>query len=224
MYYLASYRSCPPGWEKFYDHCYLAQDELLSWEDARTSCLGKGSDLASIADEGEQGELFSLLHSGPACPDGFVLDDATKRCYKFVEESLSWGAAFNVCSEADSHLARVNNNGVNKRVQQFVSGDMEIWLGISDSQDEGTWVYSNNAKVGNWNNWGEGNPDGGEEENCATMKEDGKWNDKNCTIMLPFVCTKPKGEKLEKEKWDHIKVTTLLNFRIRPSRQMDWLE
>ena len=143
-----------------------------------------------------------------------MLDDATKRCYKFVEESLSWGAAFNVCSEADSHLARVNNNGVNKRVQQFVSGDMEIWLGISDSQEEGTWVYSNNAKVGNWNNWGEGNPDGGEEENCATLKEDGKWNDKNCTIMLPFVCTKPKGEQIDKEKQDHIKVTTLLNFRI----------
>ena len=58
------------------------------------------------------------------------------------------------------------------------------------------WIfrYSNGNKVVNWNNWMEGGPDGGEEENCASMKEDGKWNDKSCTIMLPFVCTKIKGE------------------------------
>ena len=28
-------------------------------------------DIGSIHDMGEQGELFSLLHSGPACPAGF---------------------------------------------------------------------------------------------------------------------------------------------------------
>ena len=194
----ASYLSCPPGWDKFHGHCYLAQDELLSWSDARTACLGRGADLASVADEGEQGELFSLLHSGPACPDGFVLDDGTQKCYKLIEESLSWGAAFNVCSEAGAYLAKVTNNKINKRVQQFVTGDKvpEIWVGISDSKEEGTWRYSNNNKVGDWNNWAEGKPDGGEEENCASMTTDGKWDDKNCTIMLPFVCTKPRGMEM----------------------------
>lgn len=121
----------------------MDQDELLSWDDARNACLSKGGDLASVADEGEQGELFSLLHSGPACPDGFELHDQSGRCYKFVDESLSWGAAFNVCAEADSFLARVNNKNVNSHVQQFLSGDMmEIWVGISDEEEEGTWRFA----------------------------------------------------------------------------------
>ena len=191
----------------FNGFCYLAQDELLSWEDARTACLSKGAHLASIQDEGEQGELFSLLHAGPSCPDGFTLDEGTKRCYKYIEESLSWAAAVNACKEADSKLALVNNNAANEQVMQFVTGDTLIWVGISDNQEEGVWRYSNNQKVGDFNKWVEGSPDGGEDENCASMSSDGSWDDKNCTLELPFVCTKAKGN-------DHIEARMQkFNFR-----------
>ena len=98
------------------------QDDLLSWKDARSACQGRGADLASISGEGEQGELFSLLPSGPAYPDGFEGDYTTKTCYKFFEESLDWHAAFNVCAEADSKLALVKNNGINNKVENYVSG------------------------------------------------------------------------------------------------------
>ena len=140
----ASFLSCPPGWEKFNSFCYLAQDEPLSWEDARTECLSKGADLASIEDEGEQGELFSLLHSGPACPEGFSVHDPTNRCYKLVAQSLDWGAAFNVCKEADSFLAIVSNDNINKHVRELVGESGNIWVGISDKEEEGTWRFVQN--------------------------------------------------------------------------------
>ena len=86
---------------------------------------------------GEQGELFSLLHSGPACPAGFqvvecgddhdVGDDHDgggdcggddhlitmtnqvkgNKCMKLDKTELGWAAARNVCKEAGADLALV---------------------------------------------------------------------------------------------------------------------
>ena len=83
---------------------------------------------------GEQGELFSLLHSGPACPAGFQVvecgddnddggdddDDGGddhlitmtnqvkgNKCMKLDKTELGWAAARNVCKEAGADLALV---------------------------------------------------------------------------------------------------------------------
>ena len=81
-------------------------------------------DIDSIHDMGEQGELFSLLHSGPACPAGFqvaeclkVFDDdhfitmknqvSGSKCMKLGKTMLGWAAARNVCKEAGADLALV---------------------------------------------------------------------------------------------------------------------
>ena len=69
----SSYLSCPIGWQLFSGHCYLAQDEALSWPDAKSGCNSKGGDLISVWDEGEQAEVMSLIHSGPECPEQFQL-------------------------------------------------------------------------------------------------------------------------------------------------------
>ena len=87
----SAYLACPLGWEIFNGACYLAQDELLSWEDAGAACVNKGGDLVSISDEGEQGEVLALIHSGPECPQDFQLVDNV--CYLFVDQSLSWADA-----------------------------------------------------------------------------------------------------------------------------------
>ena len=41
---VSAFLSCPLGWEIFNGGCYLAQDELLSWQDARAACVNKGGD------------------------------------------------------------------------------------------------------------------------------------------------------------------------------------
>ena len=80
---------------------------------------------------GEQGELFSLLHSGPACPAGFQVvecgDDGGgggdcggddhlitmtnqvkgNKCMKLDKTELGWAAARNICKEAGADLALV---------------------------------------------------------------------------------------------------------------------
>ena len=192
----SAYLSCPLGWEIFNGACYLAQDELLSWEDARAGCVNKGGDLVSVADEGEQGEVLALIHSGPECPHDFQLVGGL--CYLYVEQSLSWADAETHCKDSDAHLAKITNKGKNDQVAGMIQGT-GAWLGLSDSKSEGSWKYAQGGgDLGNYNNWLAGSPDGGEEENCAMMfgpgsEDSGKWDDANCTLQMPFVCTKNKG-------------------------------
>ena len=87
--------------------------------------------MCSIHDIGEQGELFSLLHAGPACPDQFEvnclvslefsisvaqMDAVTQKCYKFVESPLTWDEAEGVCKEAGTHLVQVGLSGSKGRL------------------------------------------------------------------------------------------------------------
>uniref|UniRef100_A0A8B9NRB2 C-type lectin domain-containing protein n=1 Tax=Accipiter nisus TaxID=211598 RepID=A0A8B9NRB2_9AVES len=47
------------------------------------------------------------------------------------------------------------------------------WLSIRDEEVEGTWKNE---------------PNGGHQENCAVVREDGEWYDYPCTSQLPWVC------------------------------------
>ena len=197
----SSYYSCPLGWQLFNGFCYLEQDELLSWEDARSGCVSKGGDLVSILDIGEQSEVFALIHSGPECPEHFELHGDT--CYLAVpEQVLSWKDAEAQCQETDSHLAIIRNVEQNDIVKNMFQ-NMQIWIGLTDQQTEGTWMYADGSPLAQFNKWKEGAPNGGEGENCAVMlpnQDNGVWDDKNCTSKAPFVCTKPKGDPTE-SKW-----------------------
>ena len=73
------------------------------------------------------------------------------------------------------------------------------WLGLTDSETEGTWRFAQGGgELGSYRNWRQDAPDGGADENCAMMigpgdDTAGQWDDANCTIQMPFVCTKNKG-------------------------------
>ena len=145
-----------------------------------------------MEDEGEQAEVMALMHSGPECPAQFSLIGDT--CYLQMKDTkLNWKDAEKKCQETDSHLALVKTGLINDAVQSMVMGGTGAWIGLSDKQTEGTWKFADGKKLGDWNKWKEGSPDGGEEENCAVMSQDGTWDDKNCTMEFNVICTKPKG-------------------------------
>ena len=60
---VSSYLACPLGWQLYSGYCYLNQDELLSWEDARSGCVAKGGDLVSISFSG-QGRIIPFPVTG----------------------------------------------------------------------------------------------------------------------------------------------------------------
>ena len=70
----------------------------------------------------------------------------------------------------------------------FINGNgIQLWIGINDIVEEGAFVYGSNGEPATWTNWGQSQPDGGEQENCVRLNE-GKWWDLNCDYSKPFVC------------------------------------
>ena len=54
---------------------------------------------------------------------------------------------------------------------------------------EGNWKWNDNKDSYVYQHWDDGEPDGGEAENCAFMHMDsGKWKDTACSDKMTFMC------------------------------------
>ena len=111
----------------------MVMTDQLSWEEARTSCLSLGGDLASVGSEEENNFIASL-------------------------------------------------------------SSVELWLGGTDSAQEGTFVWSDGT-AWTYQNWNSKEPNNLGNEDCVHMLHDkwntnGKWNDRKCTHVTAFLCEK----------------------------------
>ena len=62
-----------------------------------------------------------------------------------MESGKSWEDANINCAKLGGHLATVNSQEVNDRLQELLKerNTMHAWIGYSDIDDEGEWVWSN---------------------------------------------------------------------------------
>jgi hypothetical protein len=63
------------------------------------------------------------------------------------------------------------------------------WIGLTDSANEGTFVWAS-GEAFSYANWGASQPDdfGGVEDCVELFQGDGTWNDDNCTYEYHSVC------------------------------------
>jgi hypothetical protein len=103
----------------------------------------------------------------------------------------SWADARTFCQQRGADLVIVDDAAENDWLASQELG--AAWLGASDSAVEGTWVWVDGSSLGyaNWNTTEPSNSGG--IENCLQLLGGdattlGKWNDTDCTAVLPFVC------------------------------------
>uniref|UniRef100_A0A3P9JZL0 C-type lectin domain-containing protein n=1 Tax=Oryzias latipes TaxID=8090 RepID=A0A3P9JZL0_ORYLA len=116
------------------------------------------------------------------------------RCYKYVATPMTWGNAELHCVSQNANLVSVHSVEeeafVKMLIQNFDPAEAPNWIGLSDAQEEGGWMWSDGSKV-DFQAWltGEPNNSHGNEHcgttNWGTTKE---WNDHRCTYTHPFVC------------------------------------
>jgi hypothetical protein len=67
-----------------------------------------------------------------------------------------------------------------------------LWLGASDIQQEGTFVWETSKTVltaATFTNWSPGQPDNWQgNENCVHIWYNSMWNDANCEAALRALC------------------------------------
>ena len=140
---------------------------------------------------------------GPLAPDDAATRDAGFTCprgYEIAGESgsayrsgaaLAWLAAESAC-EADgpgTHLVVIDDTAENATVDA-ISSASRTWIGYSDVVDPDTWrwVTSEPGFGGGWDTGGGGadEPDG--TGDCATMDQNGSWQDQSCADSRDYVC------------------------------------
>lgn len=193
---LGAYYGCPIGWSLAKGWCYLLQDDDLQWEDAVTACKAKGGDLVSIQSYSEQEEVFALINSGPPCPENFIEDSGI--CVFVSPYLLTWAEARSSCLEAGSDLFMVKSAADQAILKRYLLEGEELWLGGTDEQDEGSWVWVDGTPF-MYFNWEEGNIDT-DGENCALNRgETNHWVSRNCSEIHAYVCSRPTSK--DKTRW-----------------------
>ncbi|TMS18663.1 Lactose-binding lectin l-2 [Larimichthys crocea] len=116
------------------------------------------------------------------------------RCYKYVSTRLSWADAELYCVSERANLVSIHSleehNFIKDLIRNFDHSQGYTWIGLSDTQKEGGWMWSDGSAA-DFLLWNESQPDNGANvEHCGHTNYDTglKWNDNSCSVTLPSVC------------------------------------
>ncbi|XP_054039527.1 macrophage mannose receptor 1-like isoform X1 [Rissa tridactyla] len=133
---------------------------------------------------GSKDNICSRSSCSP-CPKGWTYWGNS--CYFYSKTPSSWDNAQRFCSALGTQLLEVDGTEEKGHIQSMLQGSS--WLGISDAEVEGTWKRGNGTiLLRQSSSWHRDEPNGGRQENCAAVREDGQWYDYPCTYKLPWVC------------------------------------
>ncbi|XP_026154637.2 ladderlectin-like [Mastacembelus armatus] len=115
------------------------------------------------------------------CPSGWT--GFNRRCFCYIPTAMT-----------DANLASVHRaeeyHEIQKMIVTATHAYREAWLGGSDAQEEGIWLWSDGSPF-NYRHCGGFNNYRGR-QHCLQMNygNDNCWDDQNCNVRLPFVCAR----------------------------------
>uniref|UniRef100_A0A3Q2ZIA5 Type-2 ice-structuring protein-like n=1 Tax=Kryptolebias marmoratus TaxID=37003 RepID=A0A3Q2ZIA5_KRYMA len=103
------------------------------------------------------------------------------RCFRYFPISISWANA-----QVALNLASVHSFEEYHFVRNLVNGLVQAWLGGSDAQEEGTWLWSDGTPF-HYSQWCHGEPNNMAGQHCLQMNYGG-----NCLVcewlFVSIVC------------------------------------
>ena len=113
------------------------------------------------------------------------------RTYKFFHEAMTWHGASQHCQLLGGSLAIVRHERDWQKITALMEGKSGFpWLGATDISQEGIWRWTDDSVL-TYQKWDTDyhEPNGGRSENCLQLyPSHTKWNDKDCSTELPFIC------------------------------------
>uniref|UniRef100_A0A674IVT5 C-type lectin domain-containing protein n=2 Tax=Terrapene triunguis TaxID=2587831 RepID=A0A674IVT5_9SAUR len=85
-----------------------------------------------------------------------------------------------LCAKAGGALACPHNHAENTALREILKDSEQAYLGMSNVQTEGKFLYLNGEPV-TYTNWNTGEPNHNKNEDCVAMYDNGKWNDIVCS-------------------------------------------
>nr|XP_039250734.1 LOW QUALITY PROTEIN: macrophage mannose receptor 1-like [Styela clava] len=156
------------------------------------------------------GEEHSYMcESAPtgSCADGWRL--SVGRCYLFVLAQNAWGTwvdARDYCKAMGANILVIETEEEQQYISQalpdFVdAGAQEFWLGISDSIEDGNFMWEDEANTpvssGSYINWNKNQPLNREDTwDCVQVYTGfylGRWETADCFQQQPYICEMDPG-------------------------------
>ncbi len=138
--------------------------------------------LCSLGAEPPADEHQILMQRG-GCPTFWC--SFSSHCYKYGATLLTWADAEPQCISEGAYLVSIHSLEEHNFVKVLINSDCYrrwTWIGLSDSQEEGGWMWSDEPTV-DFVFWSLREPNNYEgNENCVhnNFRTDLKWSDCNC--------------------------------------------
>ncbi|XP_014330496.2 galactose-specific lectin nattectin-like [Xiphophorus maculatus] len=132
-----------------------------------------------------------LLRS--SCPAGW--SHFNHRCFIYIPRNMTWATAQRNCVSLQATLASIQNFQEYHFIQRLITtashGSPETWIGGSDAEEEGVWLWSDGSPF-HYSNWCGSGPDNYKYQHCLQMNygESKCWDDIWCDQYRPSVCAK----------------------------------
>ncbi|XP_041458722.1 macrophage mannose receptor 1-like isoform X2 [Lytechinus variegatus] len=129
------------------------------------------------------------------CPAGWHLYRG--HCYQFnIQHPTKWKTAKFTCEAQGAYLLTSLNSAENTYIVNQMKDYHDIgvessWLGLSDTETDGSFVWVEGSSL-SYTNWDVGQPvNTANNEDCVyitTGDGTGKWSTKNCGLENPYIC------------------------------------
>uniref|UniRef100_G1KTH1 C-type lectin domain-containing protein n=1 Tax=Anolis carolinensis TaxID=28377 RepID=G1KTH1_ANOCA len=129
-------------------------------------------------------------NSSVLSPEPLQWEEFGDSCYYFSDTTEQWENAKKICAAVNSHLIIINSNTEQNFVVQKIK-QTSVWLGLHDTEVEGTWRWVDGSLLERNGYWKSGEPnDAHGAEDCAVLYKEKNWNDIPCDKNVQFVCEK----------------------------------
>ncbi|CAG2254486.1 CLEC17A [Mytilus edulis] len=122
-----------------------------------------------------------------SCPTRWLKYE--NKCFYFSGGRKTWNEARLTCKNDGSRLVEVGSSCENDflKMTAIAYGQM-YWLGGSDIQNEGSWIWASSLTQFTFTDWSPTEPSNGTGENCVRMWS--YWMDTPCNRNVRFICEK----------------------------------
>ncbi len=138
----------------------------------------------------------------PMCPTGYATLGSSTSRYRESTATASWTAAAADCNDDDdggtftgfTHLVVIGDDAERLALTVPAAITGNTWVGLSDRAVEGSFVWvtaeptGGYPVVGQQPPWDNGDPDGGDPDDCVRFKNSFTYEDKACTDANSYVC------------------------------------
>ncbi|KAF6091969.1 hypothetical protein HJG60_000137 [Phyllostomus discolor] len=136
------------------------------------------------------------------CETFWDKDQLTDSCYQFnFQSTLSWREAWASCEQQGADLLSITEIHEQTYINGLLTGySSTLWIGLNDLDTSGGWQWSDNSPL-KYLNWESDQPDNPSEENCGVIRTEssGGWQNRDCSMALPYVCKKKLNAPAEPE-------------------------